>query len=137
MNQTPSKNGKTVELNEHAPGCPPGEFTEKNTNTGRSPHFSPLFLPFPPIPFSLFPVDSILLVVYLLIALVFSFLCSVFEAVLLSVRRPYLATQREARPANAATWEKLLDDINRPLSAILILNTVAHTVGAAGVGRKR
>lgn len=79
-------------------------------------------------------MDYILLVVYLLIALVFSFMCSVFEAVLLSVRRPYIATQRESKPANAATWEKLLGDINRPLSAILILNTVAHTVGAAGVG---
>lgn len=79
-------------------------------------------------------MDTILLVVYLLIALIFSFMCSVFEAVLLSVRRPYIATQRESKPSNAATWEKLLGDINRPLSAILILNTVAHTVGAAGVG---
>ena len=79
-------------------------------------------------------MDYILLVTYLLIALVFSFACSIFEAVLLSVRRPYLATQKESRPANAATWEKLVADINRPLSAILILNTVAHTVGAAGVG---
>ena len=79
-------------------------------------------------------MDVVLLVIYLLIALVFSFLCSVFEAVLLSVRRPYLLTQRKERPANAAVWEQLTADINRPLSAILILNTVAHTVGAAGVG---
>ena len=79
-------------------------------------------------------VGMVLLVVYLLIALVFSFICSVFEAVLLSIRRPYLAGQQEKNPDNAATWEKLLADVNRPLSAILILNTVAHTVGAAGVG---
>lgn len=79
-------------------------------------------------------MDYFLLVTYLLIALVFSFLCSVFEAVLLSVRRPYLETQKEVRPKNAAVWQKLTRDINRPLSAILILNTVAHTVGAAGVG---
>lgn len=79
-------------------------------------------------------MDVILLVVYLLIALVFSFLCSIFEAVLLSVRRPYLITQKEEKPQNAAVWEALIGDINRPLSAILILNTVAHTVGAAGVG---
>jgi hypothetical protein len=82
-------------------------------------------------------VDTILLVVYLFIALIFSFLCSVFEAVLLSVRRPYLATQREARPANAATWEKLLDDINRPLSAILILSEIIpKTLGGVFPGEK-
>ena len=75
-----------------------------------------------------------LLIVYLLIALVFSFLCSVFEAVLLSIRQPYILTQRETKPKNAEVWQKLSADINRPLSAILILNTVAHTVGAAGVG---
>jgi CBS domain containing-hemolysin-like protein len=79
-------------------------------------------------------VDIFLLVTYLLIALVFSFLCSVFEAVLLSVRRPYIETQKEDKPHNAAVWDALANDINSPLSAILILNTVAHTVGAAGVG---
>ncbi|MGJ8695730.1 MAG: CNNM domain-containing protein [Verrucomicrobiaceae bacterium] len=79
-------------------------------------------------------MDTVLLVTYLLIALVFSFLCSVFEAVLLSVRRPYIETQKETRPRNAEVWGNLANDINRPLSAILILNTVAHTVGAAGVG---
>ena len=75
-----------------------------------------------------------LLIVYLLIALVFSFLCSVFEAVLLSIRQPYILTPKETKPKNAEVWQKLSADINRPLSAILILNTVAHTVGAAGVG---
>jgi len=79
-------------------------------------------------------VEVTLLVIYLLVALVFSFLCSVFEAVLLSIRRPYIETQKENKPRNAAIWDKLSNDINRPLSAILILNTVAHTVGAAGVG---
>jgi len=79
-------------------------------------------------------VEITLLIIYLLIALVFSFLCSVFEAVLLSIRRPYIETQKETKPRNAAVWERLSNDINRPLSAILILNTVAHTVGAAGVG---
>ena len=79
-------------------------------------------------------MDVTLLLIYLFIALVFSFLCSVFEAVLLSIRRPYILTQKEEKPRNAEVWEKLSKDINRPLSAILILNTVAHTVGAAGVG---
>ena len=79
-------------------------------------------------------MDIFLLVTYLLIALVFSFLCSVFEAVLLSVRRPYIETQKDDKPKNAAVWDNLANNINSPLSAILILNTVAHTVGAAGVG---
>lgn len=79
-------------------------------------------------------MEITLLIIYLLIALVFSFLCSIFEAVLLSIRRPYVLTQKETNPRNARVWEKLSGDINRPLSAILILNTVAHTVGAAGVG---
>lgn len=79
-------------------------------------------------------MEFILLITYLLIALVFSFLCSVFEAVLLSIRRPYIETEKEHSPRNAEVWQKLVGDINRPLSAILILNTVAHTVGAAGVG---
>jgi len=79
-------------------------------------------------------VDYFLLIVFLLIALVFSFMCSVFEAVLLSIRRPYIEAQKEAHAENASTWERLLSNINKPLSAILILNTVAHTVGAAGVG---
>lgn len=80
------------------------------------------------------PADYALLIIYLTIALVFSFVCSVFEAVLLSIRRPYVMSQHETNPSNAKAWESILADVNRPLSAILILNTVAHTVGAAGVG---
>jgi CBS domain containing-hemolysin-like protein len=76
----------------------------------------------------------VLLVIYLSIALFFSFICSVFEAVLLCIRRPYVMSQHQQNPANAVAWETMLSDVNRPLSAILILNTVAHTVGAAGVG---
>ncbi|MCB1094803.1 MAG: HlyC/CorC family transporter [Verrucomicrobiae bacterium] len=80
------------------------------------------------------PEKVALLVIYLSIALFFSFICSVFEAVLLSIRRPYVLSQKQQNPANAAAWEAMQADVNRPLSAILILNTVAHTVGAAGVG---
>lgn len=75
-----------------------------------------------------------LLVAYALIALGFSFLCSIVEAVLLSITPSYIATLAEERPRRAASLEKLKADIDRPLAAILSLNTIAHTVGAVGVG---
>jgi CBS domain containing-hemolysin-like protein len=76
----------------------------------------------------------LLLIIYVLIALAFSFLCSIFEAVLLSVTRPYISLlEREGHKAGPVL-SKLKEDINAPLAAILTLNTVAHTVGAAGAG---
>lgn len=75
-----------------------------------------------------------LLVVYLFLALGVSFLCSVLEAVLLSITPSYIALmQNEGGPVGARI-EKLKADIDRPLSALLSLNTIAHTIGAAGVG---
>jgi CBS domain containing-hemolysin-like protein len=71
------------------------------------------------------------LIFYLLIALGVSFLCSLLEAVVLSITPAYIAAQR-------GTYGKRLEvmkrDIDRPLAAILTLNTFAHTLGAAGVG---
>jgi CBS domain containing-hemolysin-like protein len=75
-----------------------------------------------------------LLLVYLFIALFISFLCSIMEAVLLSVPLSYLTAKSEQGDDNASSMVKLKEDIDKPLSAILSLNTVAHTVGAAGVG---
>ena len=71
---------------------------------------------------------------YALIALVFSFFCSITEAVLLSVTPAYVATLEEAGKRSAALLKRMKDNIDRPLAAILSLNTIAHTVGAAGVG---
>ncbi len=75
-----------------------------------------------------------LLIFYLLLALVVSFFCSLLEAVLLSITPSYI----EAQMAAGKNWAKRLvsykKDIDRPLAAILSLNTIAHTVGAAGVG---
>ena len=76
----------------------------------------------------------LLLVIYVLIALVFSFLCSVAEAVILSVSRPYIELQLKKRRRSGQLLAKLKRDINSPLAAILTLNTIAHTVGAAGAG---
>lgn len=75
-----------------------------------------------------------LLVFYVLLALVVSFLCSISEAVLLSIRRSYVQTLQEENPKTAKMLSGLLENLDRPLSAILSLNTIAHTVGAAGAG---
>lgn len=75
-----------------------------------------------------------LLIVYVSLALGVSFLCSVMEAVLLSITPGFLAQLEERRPATAARVRGLKEDIDRPLAAILSLNTIAHTVGAAGAG---
>ncbi|MEM1416958.1 MAG: hemolysin family protein [Myxococcota bacterium] len=75
-----------------------------------------------------------LLLVYIGIALGFSFLCSILEAVLLSVTPAFVATLEETKPKLHAAVKKLKADVDRPLAAILTLNTIAHTVGAAGAG---
>ncbi|WP_428820085.1 hemolysin family protein [Microbulbifer sp. MCCC 1A16149] len=76
----------------------------------------------------------VLLIVYVLIALGFSFLCSIAESVILSVTRPYVSLMEREGHKSGRLLRKLKDDINAPLAAILTLNTVAHTVGAAGAG---
>lgn len=76
-----------------------------------------------------------LLGVYVLMALVFSFLCSVAEAVLLSITPSYIEGIKEKQPRRAALLKELKqDNLDRSLAAILTLNTIAHTVGAIGAG---
>lgn len=75
-----------------------------------------------------------LLLIYLFVALFTSFICSVMEAVLLSTPISYLKSKLESGDKSAQSMLELKEDIDKPLSAILSLNTVAHTVGAAGVG---
>ena len=76
----------------------------------------------------------VLLLFYLFLALFVSFLCSIMEAVLLSTPQSFLIVKHETGNAWAKRFIDLKTNINKPLSAILSLNTVAHTVGAAGVG---
>ena len=79
-------------------------------------------------------LDYTLLLFFLLLALGVSFLCSLLEAALLSIPWPYVA-QMEEQGRRAGRWlEEMKDDVDRPLAAILTLNTFAHTIGAAGVG---
>jgi len=75
-----------------------------------------------------------LLFTYLLIALAFSFLCSMLEAVLLSVSPSHVAVLVERGTATGKRLQRMKQHIDRPLAAILTLNTFAHTLGAAGVG---
>lgn len=75
-----------------------------------------------------------LLIVYVLIALGFSFLCSIAEAVMLSVTPAYVALQQEEGRKSGALLARLSENISQPLAAILTLNTIAHTAGAAGAG---
>ncbi len=76
----------------------------------------------------------LLLLVYLFLALFVSFLCSIMEAVLLSTSKSFLLIKEQENAGWASKFLNFKEDIDKPLSAILSLNTVAHTVGAAGVG---
>ncbi len=76
----------------------------------------------------------LLLITYVSTALIFSFFCSIAEAVLLSVTSPYIASLEQKGRPSGKILRKLKDDVNRPLAAILTLNTIANTFGAAGVG---
>jgi CBS domain containing-hemolysin-like protein len=81
--------------------------------------------------------DVVLLVSYILLALIFSFLCSVAEAVLLSITPAFIAGLRGRQPKLAALLKRLKqDNVDQSLAAILTLNTIAHTVGAIGSGAK-
>lgn len=75
-----------------------------------------------------------LLIIYLILAIGVSFLCSILEAILLSVSESYVAVQERKGTRTGELLSRYKKDIDRPLSAILSLNTIAHTVGAAGVG---
>ncbi|MEM9017200.1 MAG: hemolysin family protein [Verrucomicrobiota bacterium] len=74
-----------------------------------------------------------ILIIYFCLAIGVSFFCSVWEAVILSVTNPYIANLKKERPRTGARLEHLKTKIGRPLTSILTLNTISHTVGAMGV----
>ncbi len=79
--------------------------------------------------------DMTLLIFYITLALGVSFLCSILEAVVLSTPQTYVNILENEGKRTAEMWAHLKDDDSvRPLTAILTLNTIAHTMGAAGVG---
>ena len=75
-----------------------------------------------------------LLIAYALISIFFSFLCSILEATLLSVTPSYIKIKTKEGKGYAQTLANFKKDIDKPLIAILTLNTIAHTVGAILVG---
>ena len=77
-----------------------------------------------------------LLIFYGVISIFFSFLCSILEAVLLSVTPTFINLKKQEGKSYAIALEALKKDVDRPLIAILTLNTIAHTVGAILVGKQ-
>lgn len=75
-----------------------------------------------------------LLFIYLAIAIGVSFICSILEAVLLSLTPSFVEQKVQASPRAGAVLKQVKDNLDNSISAILILNTFAHTMGAAGVG---
>ncbi len=77
-----------------------------------------------------------LLIFFLLLALSISFLCSVLEAVILTATIPYIEQlkQQGKNIKNVERLKQYKENIDRPLASILSLNTIAHTIGASGVG---
>ncbi len=74
------------------------------------------------------------LLFFFTISIIFSFLCSIWEAVILSITPSYVSRMMNEKPSIGKPLNSLKEDIDRPLSAILTLNTIAHTAGAVGVG---
>ncbi|MFT6641676.1 MAG: CBS domain containing-hemolysin-like protein, partial [Flavobacteriaceae bacterium] len=75
-----------------------------------------------------------LLIVFLFISIIFSFLCSIWEAVLLSITPSFTQMKIQEGGELGTALKEFKDNIDRPLAAILTLNTIAHTAGAIGVG---
>ncbi|MBO6190161.1 MAG: HlyC/CorC family transporter [Alloprevotella sp.] len=75
-----------------------------------------------------------LLIFCIVVVLLVSFTCSILEATLLSTPLTYVTMLEESGQRGAQHLKKLKSDIDRPISAILTLNTIANTAGAAAVG---
>lgn len=75
-----------------------------------------------------------LLIFYAVISIFFSFLCSILEAVLLSITPTFVNVKKKEGKSYALLLEELKKDVDKPLIAILTINTIAHTVGAILVG---
>lgn len=78
--------------------------------------------------------NGTLLGVYLALAIGVSFLCSLLEAGLLSVPMSHVELMAKEKRRGGELLKRMKTHVDRPLAAILTLNTIAHTIGAAGVG---
>jgi len=75
-----------------------------------------------------------LLVIFFVLSVGISFLCSVLESVLLSINMSYVAVLEKDRPSVGAILRHQKENINKSIASVLILNTIANTLGAAAVG---
>ncbi len=75
-----------------------------------------------------------MLTFYISLSVFVSFICSMLEAVILSVTPSYLSSLKDKNPVLFKKVYYLKNDIERPLASILTFNTIAHTIGAAGAG---
>ncbi|MDE7397177.1 MAG: CNNM domain-containing protein [Muribaculum sp.] len=75
-----------------------------------------------------------LLLIYLFMALAVSFICSILEATLLSTPSSFASMKEDEGHPNGARLVQFKENIDRPIASILSLNTIANTIGAAGVG---
>ncbi|HPQ44253.1 MAG TPA: hemolysin family protein [Syntrophales bacterium] len=79
--------------------------------------------------------NVVLLITFVMLALILSFICSVAEATLLSITPSYIESLREKKLKRATLLKRLRHEkIDQSLAAILTLNTIAHTVGAIVAG---
>lgn len=76
----------------------------------------------------------ILILLYFLGALALSFLCSILEAVLLSTPLSFISMKENQGNKTATLMKQYKNNVDKPVGAILSLNTIAHTIGSAGVG---
>lgn len=76
------------------------------------------------------------LIIFLLCAIGISFLCSILEASLMSTPISFITLKEEEGFRRASLFKQYKQDPSRPLAAILSLNTIANTIGAAGVGKQ-
>jgi len=75
-----------------------------------------------------------LLILFFLLSVGVSFICSILESVLLSVNISYVAVLEKERPSVGKLLRLHKENISKSIASILILNTVANTLGAAAVG---
>lgn len=80
-------------------------------------------------------INLILLLFFISLSLVVSFICSVSEATLLTMTPSYIDTLRDEDAKTAELLQSVkVDNIEKSISSILTLNTVAHTLGSLGAG---
>ena len=75
-----------------------------------------------------------LLLLYFSLAIGISFLCSILESVLLSTNMSYISVLEKEKPKIGRLLKQHKININKSIASILILNTIANTLGAAAVG---